>query len=360
MFSLLNQLIIGNLIVQWPIIQGGMGVGISLHRLAAAVANEGGVGVIAAADVGMDEKDFKKNPTAANIRAMRREIQLARSLTGGLLGVNIMVALTDFAELAKVAVEEGIDFIFSGAGLPLNLPEFLLEKSTTKLVPIVSSGRAAALIAKKWQRDYGYLPDAFVVEGPLAGGHLGFKVEQINDPKFALENLVPEVIAAIENYKKFNRPIPLIAAGGIFTGGDIRKILKLGAAGVQMGTRFVATYECDANEVFKQAYINAKEEDMVIMKSPVGLPGRSIGNDFLARVEKGEKLPVCCPYQCLKTCDPKIAPYCISLALINAKKGKLKEGFAFCGANVGRIDKIISVHELFQSLLKETETAENV
>jgi nitronate monooxygenase len=283
---------------------------------------------------------------------------MARELSKGILGVNIMVALTNFADLVRTAIDEGIDIIFSGAGLPLNLPEFVNSTIKTKLVPIVSSGRAAAIIAKKWSEKFNRIPDAVVVEGPLAGGHLGFKEQAIYDPEYSLEKLVPEVIQAVMPFEeRYERPIPVIAAGGIYTGKDIHIFLQLGASGVQMATRFVTTHECDASEKFKQTYVNARKEDIVIIKSPVGLPGRAIKNQFIDEVSQGKKKPFKCPYHCLKTCDFKNTPYCISLALMNAKKGHLTHGFAFAGENAYKADKIISVKELIETLNQEYEDA---
>lgn len=359
----LPELHFGDSIAQLPIIQGGMGVGISLSGLASAVANEGGVGVIAAAMIGMSEPDVGSNSTEANIRALRNEIRKAKErMTQGLLGVNIMVALTNFADLVKTSVREGADVIFSGAGLPLDLPKYLTEefpgelaeKARTKLVPIVSSGRAAAVLCKKWLARYDYLPDGFVVEGPKAGGHLGFKPEELDDPDFALEKILPEVVEAVKPFEaQTGRRIPVIAAGGIYTGADIAKYLELGASGVQMGTRFVATHECDADIAFKQAFVDARKEDITVIKSPVGMPGRAIFNDFLLAVREGRKKPFKCPFHCIKSCEVTAAPYCISQALVSAKKGLLKHGFAFCGENVWRVDRIMSVKELMNTLKQE-------
>ncbi len=354
----MKSLNIGELDIKLPIIQGGMGIGISMSRLAAAVANEGGVGVIAAVGLGMFEKDFARNFIDSNIRALKREIQAAREKTTGVIGVNIMVALTNFSDMVKTAIAEKADIIFSGAGLPLNLPEFLTKGSKTKLVPIVSSGRAAGILCKKWKELYNYLPDAFVVEGPKAGGHLGFKREQLDNPEFALEKLVPDVVANVKPFEEqYNVKIPVIAAGGIYTGDDIRKIMDLGASAVQMGTRFVTTTECDASEAFKQTYINSSEKDMEIIQSPVGLPGRAIHNDFIEKINKGEKRPVKCPYKCLKTCDISKTPYCIFAALMNAMKGNFMNGYAFAGANAFRATKIISVKETFENILQEFKEA---
>ncbi len=354
----LPELRIGDLVCRLPIVQGGMGVGISLSGLASAVANEGGIGVIAGAMIGIAEPDATKDPTGANIRALRREIQNARAMTDGAIGVNIMVALTHSPDMVKICIEEGVDIIFSGAGLPLDLPGYLKNGSKTKLAPIVSSGRAAKLISKKWLNRYDYLPDAFVVEGPMAGGHLGFKAEQLDDPAFDLKILVKEVIDEVKPIAdEKGTVIPVIAAGGIYTGQDIRDFLDLGAAGVQMGTRFVATHECDADIKFKEAFVAARKEDLVVIKSPVGMPGRALKNQFLEEVEKGFKKPFKCPYHCVKSCDPEKSPYCIGLALAGARKGKFGYGFAFAGSNAYRIDKIVSVKELIDSLKKEFENS---
>ncbi len=345
---------IGNLTVPIPIVQGGMGVGISLSGLAAAVANEGGLGVISAAGIGMIRKNSEEPGKIDNVRAVKEEIRNARAKTKGVLGINIMVALSDFAELAKAAVEEGIDVIFAGAGLPLNLPEVAGLDGKTKLVPIVSSAKAVKVISKWWKEKYNYIPDAFVVEGPMAGGHLGFKREQIEDPEYQLEKLVPQVLEAVRPLEEESgRKIPVIAAGGIFTGGDMKRFLEMGASAVQMATRFVTTDECDADMEFKQAYLNCKEEDIEIIQSPVGMPGRAIRNVFLEKVSQGEKRPANCPFHCISTCKPDSSPYCISVALINACRGRMKDGFAFIGANGYRIKEIVSVKQLFQDLALE-------
>ena len=352
----LPELKIGDLTAKLPIIQGGMSVGISLAGLSSAVANEGGIGVIGTAFIGMNEKDHNKNSREANIRALRKEIRKARSMSDGIIGVNIMVALTRYDDMVRTSVEEGIDIVFAGAGMPLDLPSYLGKGSKTKIVPIVSSGRAACLISRKWISKYDYVPDAVVVEGPKAGGHLGFKAEQIDDKAFSLENIVPEVLDAVRIYEeKYKKDIPVITAGGVYTGSDIRKYLEMGVSGVQMGTRFVATHECDANIRFKESYLNASKDDLVIIKSPVGMPGRAIKNEFLEDVFNDKKRPFKCPFQCVKTCDYKKSPYCIAMALYNAQKGRLKLGYAFAGANAYRVNEIVSVKELIASLVREYE-----
>ncbi len=355
----MKELKIGDLTAKLPLIQGGMGVGISLSGLASAVANEGGIGTIATVGLSMFEEDFFSDYLGSNIRALRKEIRKARELSKGIIAVNIMVALTNYADLVTTSIEEGIDIIISGAGLPLNLPAFLKkEKKNPKLIPIVSSARAANLICKRWAEKYNYLPDAVIVEGPLAGGHLGFKIEQIANPDFTLEKLVADVIKEVKLFEaQYKKNIPVIAAGGIYTGADIRKFLQLGATGVQMATRFVTTYECDASDKFKQAYIDSKKEDIVIIKSPVGMPGRAIRNKFIDDVNKGEKKPFKCPFHCIITCDYVNTPYCIALALVNAQKGNLDYGFVFCGENAYRTNEIISVKELVGKLKDEYEKA---
>ncbi len=358
----LPELKIGDFTARLPIIQGGMSVGISLSNLASAVANEGGIGVIGAAGIGMLEPDFNTNYRGANQRALRKEIRKARSMTNGLIGVNILAALSDFYELVKVAVKEQIDFIFVGAGLPLkNLATIVGESSDkikTKLIPIVSSGRTTKVLFQYWAKHYGEVPDAVVVEGPKAGGHLGFKKEQIYDPNYKLENILPSVVESVKPFERlFKKKIPVIAAGGIYTGYDIFKFMKLGASGVQMATRFVATRECDASPKFKEMYVKSKKEDIVIIDSPVGMPGRAIKNEFLKEVEMGDKKPFTCRFKCLKTCDYRTTPYCIALALTNAKLGKMLSGFAFAGENAYRINKITTVKKLIRSLKKEYKRA---
>lgn len=350
----MNNLIIGNLKVKLPIVQGGMGIGISLSRLASSVANQGGVGVIAAAGIGMFETDYYTNFAESNIRALRKQIKKARELSDGIIGINIMVALSNFSDMVKTAIEEKIDIIFAGAGLPLDLPKFLKGSKKTKLVPIVSSGKAARIISNRWLDKYDYIPDAIVVEGPEAGGHLGFKEEQIDNPKYSLKNLVKGVINDIRPIEdKTGKKISIIAGGGIYTGKDIYEIMKLGASGVQMATRFVTTTECDASDKFKECYINAKQKDIGIIKSPVGMPGRAIINNFIKSTITGKKKPYKCPYHCIITCDYKESPYCIALALSNAQKGKMNNGFAFAGKNAYKANSIITVKELIEILKKE-------
>jgi len=351
---------IGDLEAKLPIIQGGMSVGVSLSCLSSAVANEGGIGVIGAALIGMLEDDFKKNFSEANKRALRKEIRKAKKMTNGIIGVNIMIALTDFVELAKIAIDEGADLIFIGAGLPLKNVKMLCSESTksTKIVPIVSSARATKIIFEYWEKMYERVPDAIVVEGPLAGGHLGFKIKDIYDAQYSLENILPDIISITQIFeKKFNKNIPVIAAGGVYSGSDIYKLFKQGIQGVQMGTRFVATHECDVSTEFKESYVNCKKEDIEIINSPVGLPGRVIKNVFLDNSFNGIDRSFSCPWQCLKTCDHKNAPYCIAKALTNAKLGNIDKGFCFAGENAYKVDKIVSVKELIETIQQEYQIA---
>lgn len=352
----LQGLKIGNLISKYPIIQGGMGVGVSMHNLAGNVAKEGGIGIISTADIGYQDEEFNKEPMKANLKAIGNEIEKARKIAPkGIIGVNIMVALNNYAEIVKECVKNKIDLIISGAGLPKDLPSFV-KGTKTKIAPIVSSGRAAKLISKVWMSKYNYVPDMIVIEGPEAGGHLGFKPEELtpeNKPK--LEDITKDVLKEVKEIEnETGKEIPVVVAGGIFNGKDIAKFIKLGAKGVQIASRFVATKECDASEEFKQAYVNAKKEDIKIIKSPVGMPGRAIRNEFIKKVEENkEKITKC--YRCIKTCNPAETPYCITKALINAVRGNINEGLIFCGSNVDKIKQITTVKELMQELVQDAE-----
>lgn len=354
------KLDINGLIASLPIIQGGMGVGVSGCRLAGAVAGEGGVGVIAGVDIGYREPDFLSNTLKANLRAIKSEIAKARQLAPtGIIGMNFLVAMKDYNEQVKAAVEAGIDLIISGAGLPTRLPE-LVKGFQTRIAPIVSSAKAAKLILKYWDMHYGRTADMVIVEGPEAGGHLGFSAEMLESPaRPSVLDITREVIEAIAPFRdKYAQNIPVIAAGGIYSGEDIAQCLKAGAGGVQMATRFVATDECDADIRFKQAYVHAQKEDVAIINSPVGMPGRALQNQFIKHVSAhGDKIKHC--FQCLTGCNPKTAPYCISNALIQAVRGNVDDGVVFVGSNVYRVDKIMPVKALIAQLVHETEAALN-
>ena len=341
-----------------PVLQGGMGVGVSLGGLAGAVAACGGMGCISTADTGYREPDFARDPCAANLRALKKEIAKAKETAGGagLVAINAMVATQNYADAVRTAVEAGVDAIVSGAGLPLELPG-LVERADVALAPIVSSGRAAKLILRRWAKAFNRTADFVVIEGCKAGGHLGFSEEELLAGKCqTLDEILPEVLAEVKPFEaQFGHDIPVFVAGGVYTGEDIYRIMELGADGVQMGTRFVTTEECDADPAFKQSYIEAHEEDIEIIQSPVGMPGRAIRNSFLDRVKEGLKVPRACPFDCIKTCDVTHSPYCIMLALYNAFKGRLRNGYAFCGSNAWRAEKIQSVRELMASLRAEYE-----
>jgi len=343
---------IGNLQLSVPIVQGGMGVGISLNGLASAVANEGGVGVISCAGLGLLYRDFSKNYNEASIFGLAEELRKAKGKAKGVIGVNIMVALTNFADMVKTAISSRADVIFAGAGLPLDLPSFLTKDCKTKLVPIVSSTRAALIICEKWIKNYNYVPDAIVLEGPKAGGHLGYKENQIADEKFSLEEILPDLVKNIKVVEEQNNcRIPIIAGGGIYDGEGMKRIIDMGASAVQMGSIFVTTDECDASPAFKEAYIKATEKDVEIIKSPVGMPGRAIFSKFIESVKEGKEKPNGCPYHCIRTCDYNTSPYCIIKALYNAYKGNFSKGYAFAGSNAFKAEKIMSVKETIKNLM---------
>jgi nitronate monooxygenase len=292
---------------------------------------------------------------------LKEELKKAREKSSGIIGVNIMMALTNFSDMVKTAIAEKADVIFAGAGLPMDLPKYRTEGCTTKLVPIVSSARAARIICEKWKTLYDYLPDLVVVEGPKAGGHLGFKTNQLEDPNFSLEQLIPDVVREVAVFEeKYNQQIPVVAAGGIYTGEDMYKIMQLGAKGVQIASRFVTTHECDADIKFKESYLKATENDVEIIQSPVGMPGRALKGEFLEKVKQGLTAPKSCPYDCLHTCDYKKVPYCIIVALYNAYRGQMDKGYAFAGSNAYLADKIVSVKEVFESLVFDYERVEKI
>lgn len=349
----MRMLKIGDLEVKCPIVQGGMGVGISLSGLAGAVALEGGVGVISTAQIGYREDDWDENPLEANLRAIEKEVKKAKEISkGGIIGANIMVATKFYDKYVKAAVKAGVDIIISGAGLPMNLPE-LTKGSNVKIAPIVSSKKAANIIFRRWEKSNNRIPDAVVVEGPQAGGHLGFKseeIEAITEKEYKEE--IKSILEYVKSYEeKYEKQIPVIVAGGIDTKEKADEMFELGAAGIQIATPFVTTKECDAHDNFKQAYINCKEEDIEIIKSPVGMPARAINNTFLKNVKaKCRIAPTKC-HQCVSTCKPNEIPYCITDALVNSVKGNTEEGLIFCGAKTYKTDKIETVKEVIRKFL---------
>lgn len=335
----INELKIGSLIARIPVIQGGMGVGVSLSGLAGTVAAAGGVGVISTAQIGYRDPEFDKRPIECNLKAIADEINKARKIAkGGVIGVNIMVATRHYEEYVKAAVKAGVDIIISGAGLPMTLPSF---SGSAKIAPIVSSVKSLSVIAKYWSKKYGRKPDLIVVEGPAAGGHLGFSTEEIDEYTVAktkdYDDEIKQIIGLADELEA-----PVAVAGGVYERADMEHYLNMGAKAVQVATRFVTTKECDASDAYKQAYIDAKKEDIVIVKSPVGMPGRAIRNAFLDKVAAGERFMRGCR-QCVSTCNPATTPYCITEALVNAVKGNLDEGLIFCGSNAYRANKIETV-----------------
>ena len=365
MRNMLKPLVMGDLTAKYPIIQGGMGVGISLSSLAGAVAKAGGVGLISTAQIGFRDPDFLKAPLEANLRAIRTEFEKARKIApDGIIGFNIMVATKQYALYVKEAIQAGADIIISGAGLPVSLPE-LAKGARTKIAPIVSTAKSAMVICKMWDRKYQKAPDLVVIEGPLAGGHLGFSPEQLTEygadtqdvaatyRKDAYDKEILEIMKVVKGYEeKYGQHIPVVVAGGIYDHSDVEHAISLGADGVQVGTRFVTTEECDAPESYKQAYIDATQEDIVITKSPVGMPGRAIKNTFLKSV-KGEPAKIDHCYRCLEHCNPANIPYCITKALSNAAEGDLDNALLFCGSNAYRCDKIETVDAVIRELAGE-------
>lgn len=346
----IKPLKIGELTAPFPVIQGGMGVGISLSHLAGTVAACGGVGILSAAQIGFREEGFEKDPIGTNLKAIKKEICKARKIAnGGIIGINIMVVTQRYEEYVKAAVESGVDLIISGAGLPVDLPE-LVEGSKIKIAPIVSTVKSAKVICKMWDRHYHRVPDLVVIEGPKAGGHLGFSRKQLEifTPE-VYDQEIRQIIELVKEYeKKYQKRIPVVVAGGIFDRKDFLHALELGADGVQMGTRFVTTYECDAAEEYKKAYINVSKENIVLVDSPVGMVGRAVGNTFA--LAEGKKEPVKKCYQCIKTCNPGDTPYCITNALVKAAKGETENALVFCGENAWKCDKIEHVGDILREL----------
>jgi len=346
----IEPLVIGDLVAKIPVIQGGMGVGVSLSGLAGAVALEGGVGVISTAQIGYREPDFDEHPIETNLRAIKTEIEKAKEKAkDGIIGVNIMVATRRYEDYVKAAVKAGVDLIISGAGLPMTLPE-LVKNAKTKIAPIVSSVKSAQVICRYWLKKYDRLPDLVVIEGPKAGGHLGFSKEQLEHiEELDYDTEIRHIIAEVNKFAKERgqSEIPVVVAGGIYEREDMEHVLSLGAQGVQVATRFVTTPECDASDAYKQAYLAAKKEDIVIVKSPVGMPGRAIYNSFIKRTVEG-KIPHGKCHLCVQTCKPEETPYCITDALVNAVKGDVDNGLIFCGENAWKADKMETVHDIMQ------------
>lgn len=361
MHDKLKPLVMGDLEIKVPIIQGGMGVRVSTAGLASAVANCGAGGTIASVGLPPDTEENRADVPKSCREHLQMQVRKARELSpDGVIGVNIMVALSNYEDMVRTTVKEDVDYIISGAGIPISLPEFA-EGSSVKLIPLIASARATKLLLKTWSRRYNRFPDAIVVEGPLSGGHIaGYSLEELNALRDTikteplLENTIKEVVELVAGYEKeYGVTIPVIAAGGIFDGKDVAKFFRLGAKGVQIGTRFIATYECDAAQEFKELYVRSKEDDLVFIQSPVGMPAKAIKTKFLEDVLRGEKKDFDCNYQCLRTCDPLTVQFCIAKALIDAVEGDIDKAVAFAGTYISRIDKIVSVKEMIDEIAEE-------
>ena len=349
-----------------PIVQGGMGIGVSLERLAGTVASCGGMGTPSAAFCGFAEPDFAENSREANLRALRRQVRRAKEIArgAGLVAVNVMVAAAQYADSVQTALRAGADAIVCGAGLPRDLPALAAEvpESDAALAPVVSGGRSASVICKLWDRHCQRIPDFVILEGPLAGGHLGFRPEEAREAQAGrpkpLSDLLVEVLEALRPFReKYGRDIPVFVAGGVKNGREMRRYMEEGAAGAQFATRFIATEECDASMGFKQAILGAKPEEITIVQSPVGMPGRALRSPLIERVEEGRQEKILRCNRCLAACDYKTAPYCISKALIAAVNGDWEHGLFFCGANAGEVNALSTVQEQTDQIMNEWRTA---
>ncbi len=348
---------IQNLSLDIPIIQGGMGVGVSLSSLAGHVAKCGGMGVISAAHPGYNYPDFRKHPIESNVQALKDHIKKAREISQnhGLIGVNIMVAGHGYQDYVQASLDGGCDAIISGAGLPLDLPKY--AKGKALLAPIVSSGKAIRLIARVWEKRYQYTPDFVVIEGCEAGGHLGFKKEDLLQGTCQkLEAILEDVKKELKPFQeKFKKQIPIFVAGGIDSGKKIAQFIRQGAAGVQIATPFIATYECDAHHAFKDMVINCREEDIEIVKSPTGFPGRAIVNAFVKKARQTGNITMKNCLHCMIPCTPENTPYCISEALIQSVQGHVDQGLIFVGSQASRIHEMKHVDEIIDEYIHGME-----
>ena len=351
---------IGKYTITKPIVQGGMGVGISWDQLSGTVSKEGALGVVSSVGTGYYEdkkfslKNINEKPySETNFyceNGLKEIFKNARKICGDApLACNVLYASNDYGRIVTDACAAGADMIITGAGLPTNMPEFTKDYPDVALIPIVSSARALKLICRKWKR-YDRLPDAVIVEGPLSGGHQGFTYEQCYEDEFQLENIVPPIIEEAKNWGS----IPIIAAGGVWDKDDIDKFLEMGCAGVQMGTRFIGTFECDAHNNFKDIILAAEEEDIKLFKSPVGLPARGVKTNLQTIIENKTAPKVACISNCVAPCkqgeEAKAVGYCIADRLSDAYMGKAETGLFFTGSNGYRLKKLITVKELIDKL----------
>ncbi len=354
---------IGKYVIEKPIIQGGMGVGISWDKLAGNVSKEGGLGVISAVGTGIYENRKYAKRVMGEGRPYEAEnfyskdalfkiFQNAREICGNKpLGCNILYAQSEYNRVVKDACEAGADIIITGAGLPLSMPDAAKDYPDVALVPIVSTAKALRILCRRWEKTHKRLPDAVIVEGPLSGGHQGFKYEECFKEENRLENILPPII---QEAKKWG-DIPVIAAGGIWDKSDIERMFELGADGVQMGTRFIGTYECDASDEFKKVLLNSKKEDIELFKSPVGYPARGVRTNLHKLIEEGRAPKIKCISNCVTPCnrgeEAKVVGYCIADSLSDAYDGKLDTGLFFTGANGYKLKELISVKELMDKLI---------
>jgi len=354
---------IGKYEVEKPIIQGGMGVGISWDKLAGNVSKEGGLGVISSVGTGIYENRAYAKRVLGEGRPYEAEnfysrdalfkiFENARAICGDKpLACNILYAQSEYNRIVKDACDAGANIIITGAGLPLTMPEAAKDYPEVALVPIVSTAKALKILCKRWQKTHNKLPDAVIVEGPLSGGHQGFKYDDCFKEENQLESILPPIVEEAKKWGDF----PVIAAGGIWDKSDIEKMLELGADGVQMGTRFIGTKECDASSEFKEVLLNAKEDDIKLFKSPVGYPARGVKTKLHELIEKGEAPKIKCISNCVTPCnrgeEAKVVGYCIADSLSDAYDGKLDTGLFFTGANGYRLNEIITVKELMEKLI---------
>lgn len=356
-----KSLQIGKHTIEIPIVQGGMGVGISWDQLAGTVSKEGGLGVVSSVGTGyfMDKKYSKKLVLERPLDAInfyskegfKAIHDSARKICGNKpLAANVLYAINDYGRVVKDACEAGFNIIITGAGLPTNMPEFTEGYPDVALVPIVSSAKALKIICKRWTKRYNRVPDAVIVEGPKSGGHQGFSYEQCKLPENQLENIVGPVVEEAKNWGD----MPIIAAGGVWDKADIEEMMSLGASAVQMGTRFIGTQECDAHDNFKTVLLNAKKDDIQLMSSPVGYPAQGVVTNLTHLIAKREGPDIKCISNCVAPChrgeEAKAVGFCIADRLSDAYRGNLETGLFFSGTNGYRLDKIITVKELINKL----------
>ena len=356
----LKKIRIGKYEIEKPIIQGGMGVGISWDQLAGNVSANGGLGTISAICTGYYQnmrfikKEVNGRPLGTentySKEALNEIFRNARKICGDRpLACNILHAINDYERVVRDALEAGANIIVTGAGLPLELPKLVADYPDVEIVPIVSSARALKIICKRW-KSAGKMPGAVIVEGPKSGGHQGAKYEELFLPEHQLEAILPPIKEERDKWGDFH----IIAAGGIWDYNDIQKMMELGADAVQLGTRFIGTHECDASPILKQVLIDSKEEDIVIVSSPVGYPGRAVKTN-LVKTLNPETAKISCISNCIFPCNrgegARRVGYCIADSLGDAYLGRLQTGLFFSGANGYRVKELVYVKDLINELM---------